>query len=374
MPSLTIFRFFFTLLSWLVLGAAIYLLWRWWDGSALIDDGGNVIHLREEWVLIAGLALAAWSLLGRFVWRLVLASGDSEKVPAKHGPGTMLAGTDGAKLFVERAGAPGGPTIVLTHGAGNDSTVWYRAKRDLGGQFGLLLWDLPGLGKSKGKVDLESYAENLRVVVRSVGGPVVVVGHSMGGIVIQTLTRRHPEMFGEVIVGAALVNTTYTNPLKTMILAPLALALRPLLEVAHYLQIGLLPISWLSSWQSYLSGSTHMANRLGFGKGVTRSQVDHVSLLSARNSPASQALGNLAMFRWDATGAVAKLADPLLIRAGDGDIVTKPEASLQIAEFTVAPELHIISGSNHFSFLDHATEYNGRIGDYATKAFPAARC
>lgn len=285
----------------------------------------------------------------------------------------MLAGADGAKLFVERAGAPGGPTIVLTHGAGNDSTVWYRAKRDLGGQFGLLLWDLPGLGKSKGKVDLESYAENLRVVVRSVGGPVVVVGHSMGGMVIQTLTRRHPEMFGEVIVGAALVNTTYTNPLKTMILAPLALALRPMLEVAHYLQIGLLPISWLSSWQSYLSGSTHMANRLGFGKGVTRIQLDHVSLLSARNSPASQALGNLAMFRWDATGAVAKLADPLLILAGDGDIVTRPEASLQIAGFAIAPELHVISGSNHFSFLDHATEYNGRIGDYATKAFTAAR-
>jgi pimeloyl-ACP methyl ester carboxylesterase len=191
----------------------------------------------------------------------------------------------------------------------------------------------------------------------------------MGGMVVQTLARRHPDMFDRMIVGAVLINTTYTNPLKTMILAPLAQALRPLLEVAHYLQIGLLPISWLSAWQSYLSGSTHMANRLGFGRGVTRGQLDHVSLLSARNSPASLARGNLAMFRWDATGAVSNIPHPLLILAGDGDIFTKPEASRQIADFAAAPELHVISGSNHFSFLDHSREYNSLIAEYAAKVF-----
>lgn len=369
MPLITVFRFLFTLLSWLVLGAAIYLLWRWWNGSALIDEQGNVTHLREEWVLIAGFVLAAWSLVGRIFWPFLLARGGGEKAHAAHGPGTIIDGADGDRLFVERAGQPGAPTIVLTHGAGNDSTVWHQAKQDLGNRFGLVLWDLPGLGKSTGKVDLESYAENLRLVVQSVGAPVVVVGHSMGGMVIQTLARRHPEMFGDVIVGAALINTTYTNPLKTMILSPLAQALRPLVEVAHYIQIGLLPISWMSSWQSYLSGSTHMANRLGFGKGVTRGQLDHVSLLAARNSPASQARGNLAMFRWDATGAVAAIRDPLLILAGDGDIVTRPEASQEIAERAVSPELHVISDSNHFSFLDHSTEYNSLIGEYAARAF-----
>jgi pimeloyl-ACP methyl ester carboxylesterase len=207
--------------------------------------------------------------------------------------------------------------------------------------------------------------------VESAHAPVVVVGHSMGGMVIQTLARRHPDLFGRLIVGAVLINTTYTNPLRTMILAPVAQALRPVLEVALYLQIGLLPISWLSAWQSYLSGSTHMANRLGFGRHVTRGQLDHVSLLSARNSPASQARGNLAMFRWDATEAVANISIPLLILAGDGDIVTKPEASRQMADLAALPELHVISGSNHFSFLDHSREYNSLVAEYSAKVFAA---
>ena len=103
---------------------------------------------------------------------------------------------------MERAGLSDGPTLILTHGAGND---WYRAKQELGKRYRLLLWDLPSLGKSTGKVDLERYAENLRILVHSVGGPVIVAGHSMGGMVTQTLIRRHPQMFGPIVVGGDAV-------------------------------------------------------------------------------------------------------------------------------------------------------------------------
>jgi pimeloyl-ACP methyl ester carboxylesterase len=236
-----------------------------------------------------------------------------------------------------------------------------------------LLWDLPGLGKSKGKVDLERYAENLRILVHSVGCPVIVAGHSMGGMVAQTLIRRHPQMFGPIIVGVMLLNTTHTNPLKTMILPRLAQAIRPLLEVAFYIEIALFPLFWINSWQSYLSGSAHMATRLTFGKGVTRTQLDHATLLGTRNSPASIARGNLAMFRWDATGAAASLTDPLLILAGDGDILTKPEASETIAATAVAPLLHVLPHSNHMSFLDHAPEYHRLIARYADDVIGRAR-
>lgn len=372
MPLLSILRFFFTLLSWLVLAGAIYFLWRWWDGSVSVDDAGNVLHFREEWVLALGVALAAWSLLGRFFWRLVLARGRDEVSPAR-GEGTFIDGVDGDKLYVERAGLSDGPALILTHGAGNDSTVWYRAKHELGTRYRLVLWDLPGLGKSTGKVDLERYAENLRVLVHSVGGPVIVAGHSMGGMVAQTLIRRHPQMFGPIIVGVMLLNTTHTNPLKTMILPRLAQAIRPLLELTFYIEIALFPLFWISSWQSYLSGSAHMATRLTFGKGVTRTQLDHATLLGTRNSPASIARGNLAMFRWDATGAPANLSDPLLILAGDGDILTKPEASETIAATSIAPLLHVLPHSNHMSFLDHAPEYHRLIVRYADGAIGRAR-
>lgn len=372
MPLLSIFRLIFTLLSWVVLAGAVYLLWRWWDGRSYIDEAGNLVRLREDWTLWLGAFLGAWSLLGRWFWRLVLANGHDEVTPER-GEGTMLDGVEGDQLYVETAGLPDGPVLVLTHGAGNDSTVWYRARHDLGQRYRLLLWDLPGLGKSRGKVDLERYAENLRIIVQSTSGPVLVIGHSMGGMVIQTLARRHPEMFGTKILGAALLNTTHTNPLKTMILSRLVQALRPLLELGHYIEIALFPLAWISAWQSYLSGATHMAVRLTFGSGVTRTQLDHAALLGTRNSPVSLARGNLAMFRWDATGALANIAEPVLILAGDGDIVTKPEASETIAASTVSPRLHVLPHCNHMSFLDHAPEYHHLIGAYADQALARAR-
>ncbi len=114
---------------------------------------------------------------------------------------------------------------------------------------------------------------------------------------IQTLIRHNPEVQGRV-AGLVLLDTTYTNPLRTMILSGLATALqRPLLEPAMKLVIAFQPLAWLSKWQSYLSGSAHLSHRLGFGKYATRTQLDHASLLSTRNPPGVMARGDLAMFR-----------------------------------------------------------------------------
>jgi pimeloyl-ACP methyl ester carboxylesterase len=185
---------------------------------------------------------------------------------------------------------------------------------------------------------------------------------------IQTLALRHPAMFGTDITGVVLLNTTHTNPLKTMIFPNLAQAMRPVLEVLFRIEIAIFPLAWVSAWQSYLSGSTHIANRLTCGKGISRMQLDHICLLGTRNSPASIAKGNLAMFRWDATGAMANLSVPVLIIAGSADIVTKPEASETIASTALAPELHVVPDANHMSFLDHASFYHARIEKLALEA------
>lgn len=365
MPLISIFRLFFSLLSWAILAGAGYLLWRWVDGTRAIDEAGREYLLRDPWMLWVGLLLLVWSFLGVFVWRLVLARGSDEVAPAR-GDGLKVAGAkDGETLYVETTGALDAPTIIFTHGAGCDSTVWYLAKHELASRFRIITWDLPGLGLSRGRVDLDAYAENLRLVIEQAGAPVVLVGHSMGGMTIQTLARNHPNLFAQRVAGVALLNTTYINPLRTMILARLATALQPVLTAAFALEVVLTPLAWINAWQSYLSGTSHLVNRLTFGKRVTRTQLDHVSLLAARNPPASLALGNITMFKWDGTGAARDIAAPVLIIAGSGDIVTKPHASLMIASWCAEPRLHVVAGANHMSFLDHAGEYHELIGSYA---------
>jgi pimeloyl-ACP methyl ester carboxylesterase len=226
-------------------------------------------------------------------------------IPPIHaaGAGRSSPSPTGSKLNVEIEGPEDGPPVILTHGWGLDATIWFYLRRELSQRYRVIAWDLPGLGKSTGFVSLTDFAADLESLLSLTGHrKPVLIGHSIGGMIIQTLVRERPHALSK-IAGVVLLNTTYTDPLKTMILSPLAQALRwPVLEPMMRLAVWLQPLAWLSAWQSYLSGSAHLANRIGFSSQVTRSQLEQTTLLATRNAPGAQARGNLAMFRWDVTG------------------------------------------------------------------------
>ncbi len=371
MPLIPIVKLVFGLLSLLILGTAVWLLWTWWNGDLIpADDGAGLVFVRDSWRLWTGLGLLAFSFMGRPIVTLLLARSDADPSVARRGDGAFIDGVE-ASLYVERRGAGSGLPLVLTHGWGLDSTIWDYASRALGTRHPLVVWDLPGLGRSKVKpagVTLPAFAEDLRRVVMSSGdGPVVLVGHSIGGMTIQTLARDHPEFVRDRVAGVVLINTTYTNPLRTMIFSGLLTALqKPVLEPLFHVMAWLQPLFWLGAWQGYLSGSAHMANRLGFGRSVTRSQLEHTTLLATRNPPGVQARGNLAMFHWDATGALRDLGIPLLVLGGALDIVTRPEASRVIAGEAPEAALVIIDGVNHMGFLERADSYHLAIETFVS--------
>jgi pimeloyl-ACP methyl ester carboxylesterase len=377
MPLLFLAGLFFGLFSWAVLGSGVYLAWSWYEGDVVRDADGVLQRVREDWRLWTALALLGWSFLGRFVVRLLLARPDTDETRPECGLGHRIDGAGGASLHVEIDGDAAAPPLILIHGWGMDSTIWYYARRHLAKRFRVIVWDLPGLGRSRVKsrdaIDLARFAADLKSVIGLAGGrPVVLVGHSIGGMTIQTLARDDAAFFNEQVAGSVLLNTTWTNPLETMILRGLFKALRwPLLEPVMRLTIWLQPLAWLAAWQSYLSGSAHMANRLGFGRFVTRSQLDHTTLLATRNPPGVLARGNLAMFRWDATRAWADIATPLLVIGGDKDIVTKVEASETLAANAPNARLQVVQGVNHLGFLERAEIYNEAIAAFAASVQPA---
>ncbi len=100
-----------------------------------------------------------------------------------------LARPDGSEINVEFYGPEDAPTLILTHGWGPDSTVWYYAKKQLIDQFRVIVWDLPGLGKSRKPQNrdysLENFAHDLNAVVNVAGDqPVMLLGHSMGAMLL----------------------------------------------------------------------------------------------------------------------------------------------------------------------------------------------
>jgi len=70
------------------------------------------------------------------------------------------------------------------HMVSPNSTVWYYAKRQLTDRFRLIVWDLPGLGKSRkpknNDYSLENMPETWKQLLLWRGNkPVILLGHSM---------------------------------------------------------------------------------------------------------------------------------------------------------------------------------------------------
>ena len=381
MPLIPLVRALLLLLGLLVLAVVAYLLWTWWRGEIVLDAAGVARRVRDDWRLWFALGLVAWSLIGRAPALLLLAMPDTDPTRPERGAGAMMSSPTGANLYVEREGVEEGPVVIATHGWGLDSTIWHYLKRRLGSERSLVphrlvIWDLPGLGRSRapvtGEIALSNFAVDLAQLIEDVAPRhVILIGHSIGGMTIQTLARDRPALFNASVAGVVLLNTTYTNPLRTMVLSPVMMALRkPLLEPLFKLTVLLTPLAWLSAWQSYLNGTAHLANRLQFGKAPTRSQLEHTTLLGTRNSPGVLARGNLAMFDWDATGAIADMTCPVLIIGGARDLVTKVDASETLMRASAEGVLERVSEVNHMGFLEREHHYNALITAFIAEQGP----
>ncbi|MBW8487430.1 alpha/beta fold hydrolase [Actinomadura parmotrematis] len=141
---------------------------------------------------------------------------------------------DGVPLHAEVDGPDDAPlTVVFCHGYTLTRHTWHYQRRDLRGEPGLraVFWDQRSHGDS-GRSDLAhatvdqtgaDLAAVLRATVRP-GTPVVLAGHSMGGMTIMALAERHPELFGTQIVGVVLVNTSAGDMREMTLGLPLVLA------------------------------------------------------------------------------------------------------------------------------------------------------
>lgn len=132
-------------------------------------------------------------------------------------PRTVVA-DDGTPLHVEVDEADPGTrnplTVVFVHGFALTLDCWHFQRAAYRGLVRTVFYDQRSHGRSgrspEGGTTIEQLGRDLRRVVEAVApdGPVVVVGHSMGGMTVVALAEQHPELFGTTVVGAGLVSTT----------------------------------------------------------------------------------------------------------------------------------------------------------------------
>jgi pimeloyl-ACP methyl ester carboxylesterase len=137
----------------------------------------------------------------------------------------LVQADDGVLLSVEEIGPRDAPlTVVFVHGYTLSMASWAFQRRSLAAELAtanghrpdarLVFYDQRGHGSSgRGKPErstIDQLARDLATVLetRVPHGPVVLVGHSMGGMTIMGLAALRPELFGSKVCAVALIATS----------------------------------------------------------------------------------------------------------------------------------------------------------------------
>jgi pimeloyl-ACP methyl ester carboxylesterase len=105
-------------------------------------------------------------------------------------------------------------TVVFVHGFALTMDCWHFQRLAFRGKRRMVFFDQRSHGRSgrseRDHATIDQLGRDLRTVLDALAPdePVVLVGHSMGGMSIVALAEHHPELFGDRVVGVGLVSTT----------------------------------------------------------------------------------------------------------------------------------------------------------------------
>ncbi|MFJ8470711.1 alpha/beta fold hydrolase [Kitasatospora sp. NPDC094011] len=149
------------------------------------------------------------------------AGAEREKRPATDGGGSAGAptvGTGPERPGGERANNGAPPlTVVFSHGYCLNQDSWHFQRAALREGLRLVFWDQRSHGRSERSrsylagepAGIDQLGGDLKAVIDAVAptGPLVLVGHSMGGMTVMALADQHPELFRGRVAGVALIGT-----------------------------------------------------------------------------------------------------------------------------------------------------------------------
>jgi pimeloyl-ACP methyl ester carboxylesterase len=126
----------------------------------------------------------------------------------------------GRRMRVVRAGEPTDrPTIILEHGAFGCASDWAVVQERLAAKgLASLAYDRAGLGHSEPGPkprDGKAIVSDLAAVLRELDerGPIVLAGHSMGGLMVRLYALTHPDQVLGVVMVDAVTPDVITNPI-----------------------------------------------------------------------------------------------------------------------------------------------------------------
>jgi len=327
----------------------------------------------------AAAGLAAENLVSRRVRRPDFAS--NEPYGSLHVPGIELVTTDGTTLHVEidEPASPGCPSLVFCHGYALTSDSWHFQRRDLRRVGRLVFWDQRGHGHSGRGLDytIATIAGDLARVLEAVpdDGPVVLVGHSMGGMTIMELAAIQPELFGTRVQGVALLATSSGGLAQVPLALPGAPG-RALRRVAPSFARGVLSATprLLDGWERASDLAFLLTKQYSFGSEVPGEVTEFVAR-QIMGTPLEVIAEFLEAFDdHDTAAALARLNHvETLVMVGASDRLTPPSHSSAIVRKVPGAEFDVLPDTGHLIMLERYDEVNDRLRDLAARVSRNAR-
>lgn len=218
--------------------------------------------------------------------------------------------------------------IVLVHGAGADHSHWPMEIADLHGHSVYCL-DLPGHGRSPGRGhdSIAGYANAVAGFVEKLAlSPVILVGHSMGGAIVQSLALDKPAWLKAIV----LVGSGSRLKVAPALLEQLALDFP-----------GAVNVLCQSLFGPKASPAMILAERDRYLNTDWRQLRDDL----------------LACNAFDVTARLSEISLPTLVVTGEADVMTPIKYGQFLKDNIARAELVVIPGAGHMAALEQPLEF-----------------
>lgn len=289
-------------------------------------------------------------------------------------PSAKVNGARKRRLFGRKAPAP--VTVVFSHGFCLSQDAWHFQRAALRGVVRTVHWDQRSHGRSargeaqaQGRpVTIDQLGRDLKAVLDAAApeGPLVLVGHSMGGMTVMALADQYPELIRDRVVGVAFVGTSsgrlgevsYGLPVAGVnaVRRILPGVLKALGSQAELVERG------RRATADLFAG---MIKRYSFSSKDVDPAVARFAERMIEGTPIDVVAEFYPAFDdHDKEAALQVFAEvPALVLAGDRDLVTPSSHSESIADLLPDAELVIVPDGGHLVMLEHPETVTDRLAD-----------
>lgn len=312
--------------------------------------------------------------------------------PPGHASISVVRSADGTALSTAAHGpADARVTLLLAHGWCLDSTSWdpvLPLLLDRPDPPRIVTYDHRGHGRSGrdhrvavrgGRASIATLADDLATVLaaRAPTGPVVLAGHSMGGMTAMALGAAHPDLVRDRVAGVALVSTAARSAAgrlhaSTAAGRAFAVGMRVLTAVPP------MPPGWsarvpepVRRFAPRESLAVTRSRRLLFGADSDPAQVRAAHRTIGRTALRTVGAWYGALSRHDEVVALAALSQvPVRVLVGERDLLTPPGEARFIAERLAADAvLDLMPDAGHMLPMERPQQ----VADHLTALVEGAR-